>query len=59
MMLDIGFILACHVITTTLALLTRQEPKHKSRAVRISGYITIVVSMLVFADLLRRTIAAF
>jgi hypothetical protein len=52
MILDIGLVLACHVITTTLALLTTKEPKHRSLAVRLAGIITIAVSLLALADLI-------
>ena len=51
MLFDIGLVIACHFITTNIALLSTAEPKSSSKAVRVSAIVTILVGTLAIIDL--------
>ena len=51
---DIGIVIACHFITANLALLSREQPPSRSRAVRVGALMTIGVGLLALVDLVVR-----
>jgi hypothetical protein len=56
MLFDIGLVIACHFITTNIALLSNAEPKSSSKAVRVGAIVTILIGTLAIIDLVVKKI---
>ncbi len=57
MLFDIGPVIACHFITSNLALLSQHKPVAYAKASRIGAFLTTIVGVLAIGDLIFRKIS--